>query len=294
MWLLLVGAGTLLAMSALRPGLLGLGRFFSVCSSSVTASQRLPLPPAQKVGRLWQLATLLFGPFLYPTDSFAALAALHNYLQTITSHIRYWEQVKIALCQLKSTVDKADNIKTATDAVKARGVATHPISPGLLGCGAGSQVLPRVKVGGHLRAGACPAHKVRVHQSRSKAVQALSTAVPAVHAPLRRTSWCSQNLPHAQEAAAAGAQLVVLPEMWNCPYSNDSFPGYAEDVDAGASPSADALAAAAADNGVTLVGGSIPERSAGRLYNTCLVYSSQGRLLAKHRKARHAPACTVM
>lgn len=32
------------------------------------------------------------------------------------------------------------------------------------------------------------------------------------------------------EAAAAGAQLVVLPEMWNCPYSNDSFPVYAEDV----------------------------------------------------------------
>ena len=108
------------------------------------------------------------------------------------------------------------------------------------------------------------------------------SAQPAAHAPLR-----------AQEAAAAGAQLVVLPEMWNCPYSNDSFPSYAEDVDAGASPSADALAAAAADNGVTLVGGSIPERSAGRLYNTCLVYSSRGRLLAKHRKARRSASCLM-
>ena len=39
-----------------------------------------------------------------------------------------------------------------------------------------------------------------------------------------------------QEAAAAGASLVVLPEMWNCPYSNDSFPIYAEDIDAGDSP----------------------------------------------------------
>ena len=39
-----------------------------------------------------------------------------------------------------------------------------------------------------------------------------------------------------QEAAAAGAKLVVLPEMWNCPYSNDSFPTYAEDIDAGDSP----------------------------------------------------------
>lgn len=41
-----------------------------------------------------------------------------------------------------------------------------------------------------------------------------------------------------QEAAGHGAQLVVLPEMWNCPYSNDSFPVYAEDIDGGSSHSA--------------------------------------------------------
>jgi len=34
---------------------------------------------------------------------------------------------------------------------------------------------------------------------------------------------------------------VVLPEMWNCPYSNDSFPVYAEDIDGGASESAQLL-----------------------------------------------------
>jgi hypothetical protein len=77
--------------------------------------------------------------------------------------------------------------------------------------------------------------------------------------------------------------------MWNCPYSNDSFPTYAEDIDGGASPSADALAAAAAANAVTLVGGSIPERSEDRLYNTCLVFSREGALLAKHRKVRPTP-----
>ena len=87
-----------------------------------------------------------------------------------------------------------------------------------------------------------------------------------------------------QEASSSGASLVVLPEMWNCPYSNDSFPSYAEDIDAGASPSAAALTEAARGHAVTLVGGSIPERSHGKLYNTCLVYSKEGKLLAKHRK----------
>ncbi len=90
---------------------------------------------------------------------------------------------------------------------------------------------------------------------------------------------------HPQEAASAGAQLVVLPEIWNSPYSNDSFPTYAEDIDAGASPSTAMLSQAAKEHGITLVGGSVPERSGGRLYNTCCVYDSNGVLLAKHRQA---------
>jgi predicted amidohydrolase len=34
---------------------------------------------------------------------------------------------------------------------------------------------------------------------------------------------------------------------------------------------------------VTLVGGSLPELAGGRLYNTCCVFDSSGKLLAKHR-----------
>lgn len=60
-------------------------------------------------------------------------------------------------------------------------------------------------------------------------------------------------LPPAPPPQKTGADLVVLPEMWNCPYSNDSFPAYAEDVEGGASPSADMLAAAAAQHRVVLV-----------------------------------------
>ncbi|GAQ87849.1 Nitrilase/cyanide hydratase and apolipoprotein N-acyltransferase family protein [Klebsormidium nitens] len=97
-----------------------------------------------------------------------------------------------------------------------------------------------------------------------------------------------QNIDHAREviekAADDGARLIVLPEMWNCPYSNDSFPTYAEDIDGGASPSTDMLSDTARARKVTIIGGSIPERSGGKLYNTCCIYGSDGKLLGKHRK----------
>lgn len=43
------------------------------------------------------------------------------------------------------------------------------------------------------------------------------------------------------------------------------------------------LSEAARASGVTLVGGSVPERSNGKLYNSCCVYDDKGQLLAKHR-----------
>lgn len=87
--------------------------------------------------------------------------------------------------------------------------------------------------------------------------------------------------------------------MWHCPYGNDSFPIYAEEVSESdptfsASESARALSAAASAAGVAVVGGSIAEReavssssasAAPRLFNTCLVFGPSGELLAKHRKA---------
>ncbi|XP_019415643.1 PREDICTED: omega-amidase, chloroplastic [Lupinus angustifolius] len=99
-----------------------------------------------------------------------------------------------------------------------------------------------------------------------------------------------RNIAHArnaiQEAAAKGAKLVLLPEIWNSPYSNDSFPIYAEDIDAGgdASPSTAMLSQLSHNLKITIVGGSIPERSEGRLYNTCCVFGTDGKLKAKHRK----------
>ncbi|XP_028777346.1 omega-amidase, chloroplastic-like [Neltuma alba] len=99
-----------------------------------------------------------------------------------------------------------------------------------------------------------------------------------------------RNIAHArkaiEEAAEKGAQLVLLPEIWNSPYSNDSFPLYAEDIDAGgdASPSTAMLSEVSRLLKITIVGGSIPERYEGRLYNTCCVFGTDGKLKAKHRK----------
>ncbi|GAA0170213.1 hydrolase [Lithospermum erythrorhizon] len=99
-----------------------------------------------------------------------------------------------------------------------------------------------------------------------------------------------RNIAHArnaiQEAAGKGAKLVLLPEIWNSPYSNDSFPVYAEDIDASgeASPSTAMLSEVAKSLKITIVGGSIPERSGNKLYNACCVFDTDGKLKAKHRK----------
>ncbi|XP_027081517.1 omega-amidase, chloroplastic isoform X2 [Coffea arabica] len=99
-----------------------------------------------------------------------------------------------------------------------------------------------------------------------------------------------RNILHArtaiEEAAEKGAKLVVLPEIWNGPYSNDSFPVYAEDIGAGfdKSPSTAMLSEAARLLKVTIIGGSIAERDGDKLYNTCCVFDTDGNLIAKHRK----------
>lgn len=74
--------------------------------------------------------------------------------------------------------------------------------------------------------------------------------------------------------------------MWNTPYARGSFRAFAEDIDAGgdASPSTAMLSDVSKRLGITIVGGSIPEKSGGRFYNTCCVFGSHGELLAKHRK----------
>ena len=85
------------------------------------------------------------------------------------------------------------------------------------------------------------------------------------------------------EAVATGAQLVVLPEIWNSPYATAAFPEYAEGIPGG--PSTDMLTAAAQEHGIWIVGGSIPEvDSTGKIFNSCPIVSPDGTIVAVHRK----------
>ncbi|MFZ5646661.1 MAG: carbon-nitrogen hydrolase family protein [Bacillota bacterium] len=83
-------------------------------------------------------------------------------------------------------------------------------------------------------------------------------------------------------AAAGGAGLVALPEMFNCPYVAGLFPRYAESYPGGETFSM--LSAAAREEKVYLVGGSVPEREGDRVYNSSFIYGPDGALLGRHRK----------
>ena len=85
-----------------------------------------------------------------------------------------------------------------------------------------------------------------------------------------------------EDAARAGADLIVLPEMFCCPYDHSMFRPFSEPVPEG--PVGQFLQQTSARLGVHIVGGSIPEREGDRIYNTSTLWSPQGELLLTHRK----------
>ena len=85
-----------------------------------------------------------------------------------------------------------------------------------------------------------------------------------------------------KNAADAGCILAVLPEMFNCPYEVVKFDAYSETWPEG--ETFRMLSEAAKKNGLTVVGGSLPEKYHGNIYNTSFVFGPDGELLARHRK----------
>jgi predicted amidohydrolase len=84
-------------------------------------------------------------------------------------------------------------------------------------------------------------------------------------------------------AAAAGAELVVLPEKWNAIGPKERMLEAAEDL---SGPTVTAMQSWARQHGIWLVGGSISERLDGepRIRNLSLAFDPAGGLLAAYRK----------
>ena len=80
---------------------------------------------------------------------------------------------------------------------------------------------------------------------------------------------------------AGAVDMAVLPEMFCCPYDNSCFAPYGEPEGGAAYQT---LSALAREQGIWLVGGTMPELAEGRVYNTCYVFDPAGRCVAKHRK----------
>ncbi len=84
------------------------------------------------------------------------------------------------------------------------------------------------------------------------------------------------------EAVNYNSNFIVLPEMFNCPYSNDKFIEYAEDEKT--STTLNSISKLAKQHGIYILGGSIPEKEDSKIYNTSYLFDKKGNIVLKHRK----------
>lgn len=82
--------------------------------------------------------------------------------------------------------------------------------------------------------------------------------------------------------ACKNADFIVLPEMFNCPYSNDKFIEYGEVEND--SYTLNRISSLAKSNKTYILAGSIPEKENEKLYNTSYLFNKEGDIIAKHRK----------
>ena len=84
------------------------------------------------------------------------------------------------------------------------------------------------------------------------------------------------------QSADKNADFIVLPEMFNCPYSNDKFIEYAEEENT--SRTLKRISKLAEEHNVYILAGSIPEKESDKIYNTSYLFDKNGKIIAKHRK----------
>ena len=83
---------------------------------------------------------------------------------------------------------------------------------------------------------------------------------------------------YLRQAAEAGVQMAVLPEMFCCSYTNSAFVENAEPVGGMVWT---AMSEAAKEFGLWLVAGSMPEQDGEKICNTSFVFDSEGNQIGK-------------
>lgn len=87
-------------------------------------------------------------------------------------------------------------------------------------------------------------------------------------------------------ASKKDADLIILPEMFNCPYENEKFIEYSENAEN--SYTLNLISEIASEEKKYIIAGSIPEKEATstseRIYNTSFMFNPNGEIIAKHRK----------
>ena len=187
-----------------------------------------------------------------------------------------------------STVSAFSNLRGVSTAAAAAAVAQH------------NNNLEGIRQ--RARSSAVPLHRYNLVAAMASSASSTNVMKPGRVALLQFSVTESKDINHKtaieylSRAAAEGAQLCVLPEIWNGPYATAAFPEYAEELpgigatlddvakDALSSPSARLLMEKAKEHGMYIVGGSIPERLDDKIYNTCLCINPEGTIVGKHRK----------
>ena len=84
-----------------------------------------------------------------------------------------------------------------------------------------------------------------------------------------------------KEVVKKGAEIVILPEIFNSPYDTKKFREYSEEKNG---KTWSFLSTTAKNNKIYLIGGSIPEKEKDKIYNTSFIFDSEGNQISRHRK----------
>ena len=84
-----------------------------------------------------------------------------------------------------------------------------------------------------------------------------------------------------KECVLQGANVVVLPEIFNSPYETKKFREYSEEK---GGKTWTFLSNLAKENKIILVGGSFPELEDDKVYNTSFIFDDEGKQIGRHRK----------